>query len=146
MWVHVSLNMFIYENHNILVCITGQYTAFAKYTVKHHIQEDHEHCKCLHQKKKKKKKICSETFSKMSGKLVKVYLWGQDFSKDLDHLWVLINQSHWLSVRSRCQRFRAGQWLDVKVCVCVCMCVCACAHIFMSHRHSTSLSLHYQLV
>lgn len=83
--------------------------------------------------KKKKEKICSESFSKMSGKLVKVYLWGQDVSKDLDHLWVLINQNHWLSVRSRCQRFRAGQWLDVKVCVCVCMCVCACARIFSCH-------------
>jgi len=63
--------MFIYENHNILVCITGQYTAFAKYTVKHHIQEDHEHCKCLHQKKKENS---VQSFSKMSGKLVKVYL------------------------------------------------------------------------
>jgi len=52
--------MFIYENHNILVCITGQYTAFAKYTVKHHIQEDHEHCKCLHQKKERK--FCSVIF------------------------------------------------------------------------------------
>lgn len=50
MWVHVSLNMLIYENHNILVWITGQYTVFAKYTVKHHIQENHELYKCLHQK------------------------------------------------------------------------------------------------